>query len=481
MNQAPFVTIPLRDGTQATVARDAVRVGERTFALDDIQDARQVAPDPVTIALRVANERHGVELQPAQPGDGTLLLEALFRLRPELRPAGFEPPATIPPGFPPLPAANRPTVTDPWGAHPSWPPHPGMYPPPPGQHTQSAPPPIYAPRPVPRVPGGRLSQYPRTAVELMGATFELFVAHWKRWLALGLVALFVPQIVSGGIDAVFHVVGGNSLWAGMPAATSQSASGGFGITGTSLPTGNDLALTALNLLLSALVGALIGGWSAAVFGGAVRDALFGRAPQLSAALRAGMKRVFPAMGASVLSGALVLLILLPVLLLYGVIIAQYGAALADPNTLDPSSPAATSFTVLGCLALLLLVPCGLGAIYVAIRLTLSPFIAATEPLGTVAALRKSWNLTRGHWWHTFLPVFVVALLVNTLSIPATFAQYASFGLATLVVIPLVAALTAPLVAIVAVAMLYDLRLRREGLATLASESNADEKPVSTSV
>lgn len=478
MNQAPFVTIPLQDGTQATVARDALRMGERTFAIDDIQDARQVAPDPVTIALRVANERHVVELQPAQPGDGALLLEALFRLRPELRPAGFEPPTTIPAGFPPLPAASQPSATNAWGAHPSWPPHPGMYPPPSGQYAPSAPP--YAPRPVPRAPGGRLSAYPRTAVELIGATFELFVAHWKRWLALGLVALFVPQAVSGVVDAVFHVLSGGSLWAGMPSA-SQSASGGLGITGTALPTGNDLALTALNLLLSALLGALIGGWSAAVFGGAVRDALFGRAPQLRPALRAGVRRVLPAMGTSILGGALVLLILLPVLLLYGIIIAQYGAALADPTSLDPSSPAAATFTVLGCLALLLLVPCGVGAIYVAIRLTLAAYIAATEPLGPVAALRKSWNLTRGQWWHTFLPVVVVALLASILSLPASFVQYASFGVATLVAIPLFAALTAPLVAIVAVGVLYDLRLRREGFAPLAGEANADEKPVSTPV
>src|SRR5262249_19986274 len=100
MNQEPFILIPLLDGTHASVGHDGMRVGERAFVLGDIQDARQVAPDPETIALRVANERQIVELQPARPGDGSLLLEALFRLRPELRPAGFEAPATTPPGFP---------------------------------------------------------------------------------------------------------------------------------------------------------------------------------------------------------------------------------------------------------------------------------------------------------------------------------------------------------------------------------------------
>ena len=125
-NQEPFVTIPLRSGASASVRHDGVHVDERMYALADIQDARQVAPDPVTIALRVANERHVVELQPAQTSDGALLLEALFRLRPELRPAGFEAPATLPAGFPPLPQpTHQPASPAPWGAHPSWPPHPG--------------------------------------------------------------------------------------------------------------------------------------------------------------------------------------------------------------------------------------------------------------------------------------------------------------------------------------------------------------------
>ncbi|HEU4782870.1 MAG TPA: hypothetical protein VFS83_05995 [Ktedonobacterales bacterium] len=475
-NQGPFVTIPLRNGALAAVGYNGVHVGERTFALADIQDARQVAPDPLTIALRVANERHVVELQPAQAGDGALLLEALFRLRPELRPAGFEAPVTLPAGFPPLPQpTQQPTASTPWGAHPSWPPHPGMYPPPP----QPSLPPSASPYAFPRYPsvgatGGRLTPYPRRASELIGATFALFAAHWRSWLLLGLVALFAPQVINGVVDSVFHVLGGNNLWAGLTPA-SQGAGGGLGIGSTTLPQGRDLLLSSLDLLLTSIVGVLISGWSAAVLGNAGRNALFGRDPKISASLRAGFKRAFAAIGASVLSGAIVLLILLPVLVLYGILLTQFGDALKNPSSLDSSSPAGAAFTLLGCLTLLFMIPCIVFAIYVYVRLILSPYIAATEALGPVAALRRSWNLTRRQWAHVVWPLFVIALVVAVISFPFSFVEYASYGVAALIVNPLISALTAPLVALAAVSVLYDVRLRREGYASLADEGVGEEQ------
>lgn len=475
-NQEPFVTIPLRNGASAAVGYNGVHMGERTYALADIQDARQVAPDPVTIALRVANERHVVELQPEQASDGALLLEALFRMRPELRPAGFEAPAILPAGFPPLSQpAQQPATSTPWGAHPSWPPHPGMYPPPP----QSSSPPSVSPYASSQYPpvsatGGRLTPYPRRASELIGATFALFAAHWRSWLLLGLVALFIPQIVNGVVDAVFHMLGGNDLWAGLSPASQGASGGGLGIGSTTLPQGRDLLLSSLDLLMTSTVGVLIGGWSAAVLGNAGRDALFGRGPKMSASLRAGFKRAFAAIGASVLSGAFVLLILLPVLVLYGILLTQFGDALKNPNSLDSSSPAGAAFTLLGCLTLLFMIPCIVFAIYAYVRLILSPYIAATEALGPVAALRRSWSLTRRQWIHVFWPVFVIALVVAVISFPFSFVEYGSYGVAALIVNPLISALTAPLVALAAVSVLYDVRLRREGYASLAGESVGEE-------
>jgi hypothetical protein len=470
MNQEPFITIPLREGTEASVSHDDVRVSERAFALDDIQDARQVSPDPETIALRVAGERRGVELQPARPGDGALLLEALFRLRPALRPAGFDAPVTLPPGFPPLPtrATIPPVTAGAWPAQTGWSPGTGVYPPLP---TAPGAPPSqpYGGYTRPPAAGGRLTPLPRSGGELIGAAFELFVAHWRLWLLLGLAALFIPEVLRGSVDAVIQVAGGHSLWAGVPATTPGSGSGAFGISSADLPSGGELALDVLDLALGGIVGAIISGWAAAVLGAAGRDALFGHAPRIGADLRAGLRRALPAIGAHLLGVLAPLAIMLPAILVYGVILARFRGALVDPNSLDPASSAAAAFTALGCLALLLLLAGGILAIYVYVRLLLAAYIAATEPLGPVAALRKSWRLTYHQWWHTFIPIFVVALVVAVISIPAGFVQSASFGAGVLLASPLFAALTTPLAALASVAVLYDLRLRGEGYAALAEE------------
>lgn len=484
MNQGPlpFITIPLRDGSAASVGYVDVTVGDRAFAVADIQDARQVSPDPETLALRVAGERNVVELQPARPGDGALLLEAIFRVRPALRPAGFDAPANLPPGFPPLPqnTATPPALANPWAGQAGWSPNPGVYAPSPGTPSPMPPPNYenygnysgYGNYARSGAASGRLSPLPRSGGELIGAAFELFVAYWRLWLLLGLVTLLIPNVLNGAVDAVFQLVRGHSLWAAAVSSASGAGSGAFGVNGATLPSGEALLLDVLDLVIGGAIGVLFGGWSAAVLGIASRNALFGRAPQIGADLRAGLRRTLPAIGANILSVLAPLVIMLPVIIIYGIMLTQFRDILMNPNAIDSSSTAAQAFTVLGCLALILLLPCSILAIHVLVRLILAPYIAATEPLGPVAAVRKSWEITRRHWWHTAIPIFVVGLIVAVIAIPVGFVQSASFGAGVLIVSPLFAALSGPLGALVAVAVLYDLRLRREGYAALANEGSA---------
>src|SRR5579859_3065725 len=51
---APLIAIALRDGAVLRVEAAGVRLGDQLYELARIQDARQVAPDPETFALRVA-------------------------------------------------------------------------------------------------------------------------------------------------------------------------------------------------------------------------------------------------------------------------------------------------------------------------------------------------------------------------------------------------------------------------------------------
>src|SRR5262245_53168332 len=101
------VIIPLRDGAELRVDVDGVSVYGRRYERERIQDARQVAPEPETIALRIAGAGL-LEFQPVRPGDGRIALEALYRLRPDLRPAGFAPFSLAPGDFPPPPHAPSP-------------------------------------------------------------------------------------------------------------------------------------------------------------------------------------------------------------------------------------------------------------------------------------------------------------------------------------------------------------------------------------
>src|SRR5579884_2410108 len=95
-----LVVIALAEGGELRAG--AVTVGERRYELARVQDALQVSPEPETIALRVAGAGL-VEFRPARQGDGRVALEAIYRLRPDLRPGGFEPATSWLPGAPPPP------------------------------------------------------------------------------------------------------------------------------------------------------------------------------------------------------------------------------------------------------------------------------------------------------------------------------------------------------------------------------------------
>src|SRR5215470_12363744 len=99
----PAVPIELRDGSELRITSQGLHIGDRLIEIGRLQDARQVAPDPLTIAVRASGERQIIEFQPQQPHEGVIALEAIYRLRPDLRPAGFGAPTAMPGAWPPPP------------------------------------------------------------------------------------------------------------------------------------------------------------------------------------------------------------------------------------------------------------------------------------------------------------------------------------------------------------------------------------------
>ncbi len=479
---APLIAIALRDGTILRVEAEGVRLGDRLYELGRIQDARQVAPDPETFALRVAGSGL-VEFQPAHVGDGAVALEALFHLRPDLRPAGFEPPHLPAPGMfaPPPPYGPAPI-----GAY-APPPNAG-YGMPPTPPTQGYPPyPPYAQYPPSGYPGpvfvsvgmhspntghGRLTQVPRTFGELLGATFTLFGRHLGSWLSLAIVTALVPAILAGmvrmtatrllGLD---RLVDGQAVFD--PSAQScpfpaiiQPAQGNALIQGGALIAG----LVVLAAILDA--------WAKASLALGARDAILGRRVAVGGSMAGGLRRLPRTLGASIVVWVLTYGLLVPSLVLIAVsFVSLRGVDLCTTST-APLPDSVTTAAALEVLGAFLLLPAALLALIFATRLGLAPYVAATERIGMWAALGRSWRLTRGSFWRTLGVMLLIFLLVTvTQNLGGQF-SLASMAIAYLVVVPILTLFTLPLTVLSRAVLLYDLRLRREGYANVTGDVEA---------
>jgi hypothetical protein len=91
--------------------------------------------------------------------------------------------------------------------------------------------------------------------------------------------------------------------------------------------------------------------------------------------------------------------------LAGVLLARSIRASGDEPSLGPA------------LGLLLLIGV---MIFVAVRFLMSSAVASNEPVGPVAILRRSWDISRGRWWRLFVffLMFVIAAIVSVLAIGA---------------------------------------------------------------
>lgn len=85
-------------------------------------------------------------------------------------------------------------------------------------------------------------------------------------------------------------------------------------------------------------------------------------------------------------------------LLVGVIL--FGVVARDPGSASPGT--ALGLLLLGCVML-----------FVAIRMLMTSPVASAEALGPVGIVRRSWELTRGHWLRLFgfFLLFVIAVVV----------------------------------------------------------------------
>lgn len=130
---------------------------------------------------------------------------------------------------------------------------------------------------------------------------------------------------------------------------------------------------------------------------AISSLALGRQNVVGEAIAHGFRRFLPMLGAGLIVVLGWCLILIPLAVLAGL----------SPSDLDaPSQEKAGRI-------LLVLVVVLVAALFVGARLLLMTPVAAAEPAGPIAIIRRSWTLTAGHFWKLlgFILLMFVAVLV----------------------------------------------------------------------
>lgn len=130
--------------------------------------------------------------------------------------------------------------------------------------------------------------------------------------------------------------------------------------------------------------------------------------------------------------------------------------------------AISAMTIVAVVAMVLLasMPVVVLVVYLGFALPL----VVTQDLDAFAALGRSWNLVRGHWWRTLviltIATFIIAVITILVSFGTFFAAYVPSAMSQAAILFLVNTLTGmvttPMFVAVLLAVLHDLSLRRGG-------------------
>jgi len=218
-------------------------------------------------------------------------------------------------------------------------------------------------------------------------------------------------------------------------------------------------------LLIATAGSLIAGVLAVIcaigFARVVQQDYHSGRVTLRDAATQTLRRALPALGTAFLAAFATL----------GLLALGTVGVVAMLTALAPDGPSGGGIGVF--LAILVGVACFFAVVVVSVRWALAASIVAIEPVGPMAALRRSWHLTRDATWRTFLALLLVNLVVGILG--TIVSQVLAIVIVDLLADPagvavvgetlvsmLVTVLFAPVSTVVMTVFLYDQMVRRDG-------------------
>ncbi|TAJ49339.1 MAG: hypothetical protein EPO52_03425 [Herbiconiux sp.] len=353
---------------------------------------------------------------------------------------------------------------------PPAPPQYGQYVPP--QVWQTAPPPAqqpawqyaqpgaqhgptgWAPPPKP----GLIPLRPLGFGTLLGAPFQVLRRNPKATFGSGLLI----QVIVGVVTALFlgaAVVWAFSRWSSVSSSSSDS---------DAISAGN-YAIILLSLLIPVVLSLFASALLQGVLVIEVARATLGEERKLGELWKAAFKRILPLTGWLVLIG---LALLAAIAVIVGIV--ALGAALGSAGLV-------ISILVSVVLGLAFVV----GAFWIGTKLALVPSVIVLERRGVFASMRRSWQLTTGHFWRT-LGVLVLVWLILTFATQILQAPFSFLApIATSVVDPngsgsgiiafiavyivylaftiVISAVTSVVQAALVAVIYIDLRMRKEGL------------------
>jgi hypothetical protein len=119
--------------------------------------------------------------------------------------------------------------------------------------------------------------------------------------------------------------------------------------------------------------------------------------------------------------------------------------------------------LVGLATLLGLIVFIIPGIYIGVRLAVSTQALVVEGKQGIEAMRRSWDLVDGHWWHAAFTVLLAGLLTAVVNAVITAPFSAGAWLAQAVAAAVATTVTLPFGALVGVLLYLDLRARRERL------------------
>lgn len=256
-----------------------------------------------------------------------------------------------------------------------------------GAEPTSATPTGYVPPPKP----GLIPLHPLSFGQVLGAAFAMIRYNPRASIAPALLVSLVQNVM---VLAVTYGIGFATIDR-VNRATTDADRTSIALGGVATGAVSFVAVLVVSVVVSALLQGML---TRVVSAGTV-----GVRPTAGEALRSAATRFRPLVTFALLLGVgqLVLVVV------FGAIVA--GLVVAGMNLADRNGVGVG-------IAVLIAIPIGLAIAVVygffAVKFTMAPSVIVLEGRGVVAAIRRSWRLTRGAFWRTFGLLAVVTVMVS---------------------------------------------------------------------